>query len=36
MDAVEGTVHHGQIALAAPINWPDGTVVSVHLFGQCP
>jgi hypothetical protein len=29
MDAIQGTVCHGQITLAAPVEWPDGTVVSV-------
>jgi hypothetical protein len=36
MDSIEGTVHHGQIALAAPINWPDGTVVSVQPVRPMP
>src|SRR5437870_13264016 len=32
MTAIQGTVHHGQITLAAPLTWPDGTLVSVQPF----
>jgi hypothetical protein len=36
MDAIQGTVHHGQIALAAPVNWPDGTLVRVEPVVPTP
>lgn len=29
MEAIQGTVRNGQISLAEPVSWPDGTLVRI-------